>query len=275
MAIDGIDPILRELIAAISGGAEGAATEETLAEVQAALVAGTLKIQLVDSGGVVADISAANALKVDGSDVTQPVSGPATNAELRATPLPVQMTDGTDVALVDASGNLHVELHVDGNTMSAVPSNADGIVTSGSTTLLSTRALLIAFNGTTFDRVRTPNVLKTAKATASGDTAVWTPASGKKFRVMRYSIQITADAATAAGGVLDIVLRDATTAIGAGLSVFVPAVAGTTFGTTNSTGWCEIGNGILSSTADNVLNVNLSAALTSGTVRVVVSGTEE
>lgn len=130
-------------------------------------------------------------------------------------------------------------------------------------------------DGTNLQAIRTPSIFKSATATASGDTAVWTPSAGKKFRLMRYSIQVTADVATSGGGDVDIVLRDSTTATAASFSTYIPAVAGTTFGNTNQTGWVDIGNGILSAAANNVLNVNLSAALTSGKVRVVAIGTEE
>lgn len=131
------------------------------------------------------------------------------------------------------------------------------------------------FNGATFDRQRTPSIFKTATATASGDTALWTPTSGKKFRLLKYSIWITADAATAGGADIDIVLRDATTATAQAFSVFVPAAAATLLGPGAGTEWIDLGNGQLSAVANNVLNINLSAALTAGKVRVVCCGTEE
>lgn len=133
------------------------------------------------------------------------------------------------------------------------------------------------YGGTTNQWVRTrvANIIKTSTATASGDTAVWTPTSGLKFRVMKYQIDVTADAATSGGADIDIVLRDSSTAIGTGGSVYVPAVAGTAFGNGYSTGWRDLGNGYISTAANNVLNVNLSAALTSGKVRVNIAGTEE
>jgi hypothetical protein len=134
---------------------------------------------------------------------------------------------------------------------------------------------LYNYNGTNNDRVRTPTTFKTATATAAGDTALWTPAAGKKFRLMRFTIQITSDASTTGGADIDIILRDATTGLAAALTVFVPAVAATTFGSTVTTGWINLGNGILSAAANNVLNINLSAALTSGKVRAIVGGTEE
>lgn len=153
--------------------------------------------------------------------------------------------------------------------------NTTSDTVSGTGVAVTVGSEMYQYNGATWDRVRISNVNKTATATASGDTALWTPTSSKKFRVQAYSIQITADAATAGGADIDVILRDSTTALPIAFSVFVPAVAGTAFGNTSGTGWCTIGNGILSALANNVLNINLSAALTSGKVRVIVTGTEE
>lgn len=132
------------------------------------------------------------------------------------------------------------------------------------------------FNGSTWDKVRTASTFKTAKATASGDTAVWTPAAGKRFVLLGYEIMVTANAAQAVAGVLDVVLRDAAAPIGQGLSVFVPGAAGAAFAANASTGWVSLlGLGYQSAAINQALNVNLSAALTAGTVRVNAVGTEE
>lgn len=133
----------------------------------------------------------------------------------------------------------------------------------------------LGYNGATWDRRRTATIFKTTTATASGDTALWTPTSGKKFRVLRYMVQITADASITAGAELDVVLRDATTPIGVGFSVYVPAAAVTTTVGQTGSGWITIDNGYLSVAANNVLNLNLSAALVTGKIRCVVIGTEE
>jgi hypothetical protein len=123
--------------------------------------------------------------------------------------------------------------------------------------------------------VRTPSVFKTTTATVSGNTVVWTPTSGKKFRLMRYIIQIPQNAAASAAADLEITFQDATTSIGVGHSCFIPSTAATTFGSGYSSGWIDLGNGYLSAAANNVLNINLSFALTSGEVRVTVCGAEE
>jgi hypothetical protein len=147
--------------------------------------------------------------------------------------------------------------------------------TSNSLSLTSNQAITapLIFNGSTWDRQRTPTKFFTATATASGDTALWTPTSGKKFRLMRYMIGVTGDLAAGTGTEVDVVLRDSTTATAAALSFWASATAGATPGF--NSGWVDLGNGILSAAANNVLNINLSAALTSGKVRVVACGTEE
>lgn len=126
-----------------------------------------------------------------------------------------------------------------------------------------------------WDRERTPTTFKTATATASGNTALWTPTSSKKFRLMRLLIEITGEAATSGGASIDVTLQDATSPIGIGFSVFVPGTGVTTTESAVNSGWIDLGNGFLSAAANNVLNINLSAALTAGKVRVTACGTEE
>lgn len=130
-------------------------------------------------------------------------------------------------------------------------------------------------DGPNIQYLRIASTFKTVTATATGDTAVWTPTTGKKFRLLRFRIDLTANAAQSVAGLIEVIFRDATTAMPVGWSVFVPGAAGTTFTADATTGWCVLDNGILSATANNVLNINLSAALTAGEIRVQVAGTEE
>ena len=133
--------------------------------------------------------------------------------------------------------------------------------------------------GGTTALARTPNIFHTASvpATASGNTAIWTPTSGKKFRLMRF--QITAqDISATAATTLTISLQDSSTAITIGTyDVLMPAVANLVSGIMQVSAWVDLGNGYLSSTANNVLNANISATVAgaTGTFRVNVCGTEE
>ena len=130
------------------------------------------------------------------------------------------------------------------------------------------------FNGASWDRQRTPAIFKTVQATATGSTALWTPTAGKKFRLMKYCIMVTGNATLAAGAVLTVSLLDAAGQIGQQIDTFIPTA---TFSVAEDyiSPWIDLGNGILSGAANNVLNVNLSAALTAGNVRVIACGTEE
>jgi len=170
--------------------------------------------------------------------------------------------------LANQTGNVGIN----GNVTIQAASPADGVTGNG--TSAPSFAPLV-FNGATWDRPRTPTTFKSASITASGNTAVWTPTSGKKFRLMRFIVMLTADAATSGGAEIDITFQDSTTDLGFKASCFVPAVAGTAFGNGFSSGWIDWGNGKLSALANNVLNGNLSAALTSGKCTIHAIGTEE
>lgn len=126
---------------------------------------------------------------------------------------------------------------------------------------------------------RTPTIFKTASATASGNTAVWTPAAGKKFRLMRFKVQLTANATLAAAAVLTVSFQDSATGLAFTHDFYVGQVALTAatalFTPGEDSGWIDLGNGFASALANNVLNVNLSATLTSGNIRVIACGTEE
>jgi hypothetical protein len=133
--------------------------------------------------------------------------------------------------------------------------------------------------GQTFAALRTPTIFKTASvsATASGNTAVWTPTSGKKFRLMRFQITAQGLSATAAT-ILTISFQDSAAAITIGTyDVLLPAVANLVAGITTVSAWVDLGNGFLSAAANNVLNANISATVTgaTGTFRVNACGTEE
>lgn len=152
---------------------------------------------------------------------------------------------------------------------------AQGDIASGGSLLGITQYLYDTAQTNIYQRKRNVSVFKTVTATSSVGTNIWQPGSGKKFRLMRYMIQATADVATSGGADVDVILKDNTTGLAAAFTFYAPATAGTVAGAGANSGWADLGNGILSAAADNPLVVGLSATLTSGKVRVVVCGTEE
>jgi len=190
----------------------------------------------------------ARALLLDASGRQIVLGAGANGAALVGAPVRVAGSDGTntrDIA-TDAGGHQQV---------------VTGAVTDGAGT---------------YTTLRTPNVFKTAAASASGNTALWTPTSGKKFRLMRLIVTVPANVSLAAGAVFTISFQDATTAMPLAFDIYVPTTAvTTTAGVAFSSGWIDLGNGLLSAAANNVLNVNLSAALATGTCRVTAAGVEE
>jgi hypothetical protein len=112
------------------------------------------------------------------------------------------------------------------------------------------------FNGATFDRPRTAKVFKAVAAgAATAEATFWTPASGKKFRLLRLVLTVSAQSILTfkdnTGGTTILVLE---LAANTPLSVDLGAL------------------GILSATADNVLTITRG---TSATLNGFLAGTEE
>ena len=200
----------------------------------------------------------------------------------------IQLTTGTSVLPVQISSLPVVSVNAAGGTSA----QADNLV---NTTLYNVSAALGvsdsfyggAFSGTAngalsgWSKARTATVFKTASVSAAttGNSAVWTPGSGNKFRLLGYQITAQGLAATSTG-VVTVSFQDSASAINIGTyDVDVPAVAGVVTGVMQISGDAVyLGTfGVLSAAANNVLNFNISAAGagTVGTYRVTVWGTEE
>jgi hypothetical protein len=121
-----------------------------------------------------------------------------------------------------------------------------------------------------------PTIIKSLSWTAAGAQTIWTPASGRKFRLLRYIIGLTADASfTVAAGPPIIFADSGTPVISQAVRFFVPAAAGALVGMF-TTGWVDLDNGYLSLAANNILTINSGiAALLTGSYWAVVCGTEE
>ncbi len=118
-------------------------------------------------------------------------------------------------------------------------------------------------NGVSYNLTRTPNTFKNFNAVASSSaTAVWTPAAGKKFRLMGFLI-----AASSAG---DVLLQDSTAAASGSPATIFRFASGTGGPGITPAG---MGNGIVSTSTNNLLTV--TAPTTTATVSGTVWGTEE
>lgn len=155
---------------------------------------------------------------------------------------------------------------------------ADGWVPGSSQTPVGVTSAEYAYIGgasSQWDRIRVPNVFKTVGVSALGINAVWTPSSGRKFRLMRYKVSLSGDSTVSGGGEPSIQFVDGPSNFMPFVEQpYVPGTAANVFGAWSS-GWIDLGNGFLSFVADRVLNVNLGMALTNGVLRVQVCGTEE
>lgn len=134
-----------------------------------------------------------------------------------------------------------------------------------------------------WEKARTPtkfNGIQTQSVT--GTSTIWTPAAGKKFRLMGWKIIVSGNATLAVAAEAIGAIQDNATPIYTPTNFnqfgfFVPAAAGT--GVLWDSGWVILpGNGYLSSAANNPLTVGIGGPagnLTAGHVYVFVAGTEE
>jgi hypothetical protein len=125
-----------------------------------------------------------------------------------------------------------------------------------------------------WSRVRVPNVVKSGIFSNSGNNALWTPTSGLKFRLMRYKLSVSNLATHATGSDIVFQFNDANGSTGVVEFCYVPTTSALALGTW-STGWVDLGNGYVSTTVNNVLNLNLNTSFVNGQVRAIVCGVEE
>jgi hypothetical protein len=153
----------------------------------------------------------------------------------------------------------------------SAPANADGLTAVAQGNQLNI-SQLFGWNGASFDRVRVANIFYTVVATALGATVVWTPAAGKKFRLMGYTLSIAGT--LAATGVQAIALLDSATVIKNHFAHLIQTTTANISGGDTQIG-ADLGQGQLSAVINNVLSITLSVAMATGGVAVNVWGTEE
>lgn len=127
-----------------------------------------------------------------------------------------------------------------------------------------------------YENHRTPTVFKSGAA--QSNASLWTPAAGKLFRLLGFTITISNDAASATNdnaigltdGVAGVVI--------ASFTIFVPtsAIATPAPGavTIASVNWDSC-NGRLSTVVNNPLRLTFAGALTAGFITCNTWGTEE
>lgn len=121
--------------------------------------------------------------------------------------------------------------------------------------------------------VHAPDTFHSIAATLQGNTLVWQPAAGKRFRLLNLWIRPTQDTTFQTQGDSIVDLRDNNTSIGLTTSFYLPqntpAIDYPPF-------IQDLGPiGYLSTAANNPLNLNINGAPKTGNVRCVVMGTEE
>lgn len=172
---------------------------------------------------------------------------------------------------VDTAGFLNVHITaVDPSAQFDVigdgANNADAVAPI-SNSLVRGENFLFLYNGASWDRARGQNISKTLSATATGDNTVWTPTSGKKFRLMGYTISVAGTLASL--GPLTLQIKDGATVV----YNHIVAVAATLAGDSQIS--ASLGQGYLSTAANNTLRLNLGGTLLTGAATINAWGTEE
>ena len=149
--------------------------------------------------------------------------------------------------------------------------NVDNVEEDQTGILTRSTNYVFKFDSKTWERQRTPTTFKTlADQTASGGV-VWTPAGGKKYRLMGGVISLSKEAACAGMEYLTLADQGGTQI----LLIQISHVALVATGVVTLIPFSLPGNGYLSPTADNTLIVGLNGALTAGSYAACVWGTEE
>jgi len=111
-------------------------------------------------------------------------------------------------------------------------------------------------------------LVRSGVISAAGATTLWTPKTNKSVRVKGFSVIVDPVTTTAAGSL--VTLTDG------GNSVDNFLFVGATVGTGPHRFPCPLpGEGLLSAAPNNIIGVNLSAALTAGGIYVNIWGVEE
>lgn len=127
-----------------------------------------------------------------------------------------------------------------------------------------------------FEALSYTDVFKTVNGqiTTNGTLTIWTPESGKKFRVKAVYVDAVVDVILAASGTAGVYLQvfDDTTAI-----LDVAAFTATAAAGTAKSRMIDLRQGYVAAAADKPLKIGFSASITTGKVdlSVIAMGTEQ
>jgi hypothetical protein len=111
---------------------------------------------------------------------------------------------------------------------------------------------------------RTPAIFRSASG-SSGLNTIWTPASAKKFRLMRYKIEAESDMHVTAATTVTLSLLDGGVGMGFQHLVYIPTTGGTALNGYWESDWIDLGNGYVSAAANNIMQLGISGPLSSTT----------
>jgi hypothetical protein len=198
------------------------------------------------NGTIVKSVSApvvgAALLVSDNTNLVQPLGDAANGLDVDVTRLPALVAGSAVIGKVGIDQTTPGTTNLVDTELPAAAALADA---AANPTAPAVDARLSAHNGATWDRLRVPSKFIDLNAVAIGTIAtVWTPAGGKKFRLMGGSFSLSAAAS--------VLFED--NAGGATVGGRTPKlVADTPYN-------FDWGNGVLSGAADRVLKATSSAA---------------
>lgn len=118
--------------------------------------------------------------------------------------------------------------------------------------------------------LRKANVFATGYFNAAGNNVIYTPAAGLKYRLLGYTLELSANASMAAAGENNIGFFDNGNPIGVSHSIWLPAAAGANPGAI-LVNPLDMGAGYVAAAAETPLQLNIPTALATGHVRVNVA----
>jgi hypothetical protein len=138
---------------------------------------------------------------------------------------------------------------------------------------LVTHSTQMLQKGAMLEARRTQTLLVRAESNAAGNVAIYTPAAGRRFRLLGFDIHAGGNVSLAAAGNLDMEIRDNAVRLFS-FSNYIPlAVAAGANYISKTVMFGD--NGYLSVANANALNLWLSAGLATGLVKVTVWITDE